>query len=271
LQPDLQYSNQNLQSKIFNLKSENLQSEIENPMAVIYGVSPIIEALRAGKRDVKEILIARGTKAARLEELRGLARRSNVRVKDEPRERLDALTEGANHQGVLAFVSAADFADEDEILNHLPENPLLILLDQVEDPHNLGAVIRTAECAGANAVIVTEHNAVGLTDTVVKTAAGATEHIPVARVTNLSSYIQTLKKKNIWVIGVEADGERNYTGWDFKAPTAIVLGSEGKGIRRLVREHCDMIVSIPLCGKITSLNVSVAAGIVLYEAVRQRG
>jgi 23S rRNA (guanosine2251-2'-O)-methyltransferase len=239
-------------------------------MAVIYGVSPIIEALRAGKRDVKEILIARGTKAARLEELRGLARRNNVRVKDEPRERLDVLSEGANHQGVLAFVSAADFADEDDILQNLPENPLLILLDQVEDPHNLGAVIRTAECAGANAVIVTEHNAVGLTDTVVKTAAGATEHIPVARVTNLSSYIQTLKKKNIWVIGVEADGERNYTGWDFKVPTAIVLGSEGKGIRRLVREHCDMIVSIPLCGKITSLNVSVAAGIVLYEAVRQR-
>jgi 23S rRNA (guanosine2251-2'-O)-methyltransferase len=230
-------------------------------MAVIYGVSPIIEALRAGKRDVKEILIARGTKAARLEELRGLARRNNVRVKDEPRERLDVLSEGANHQGVLAFVSAADFADEDDILQNLPENPLLILLDQVEDPHNLGAVIRTAECAGANAVIVTEHNAVGLTDTVVKTAAGATEHIPVARVTNLSSYIQTLKKKNIWVIGVEAD---------VKVPTAIVLGSEGKGIRRLVREHCDMIVSIPLCGKITSLNVSVAAGIVLYEAVRQR-
>lgn len=240
-------------------------------MAIIYGMSPIIEALRAGKRDVKEILVSRGSKPGRLEEIRVLARRAGVRIKDESRERLDILSEGANHQGVLAFVSAADFADEDEMLEGLPDNPLLILLDQVEDPHNLGAVIRTAECAGANAVIVTEHNAVGLTDTVVKTAAGATEHIPVVRVTNLKSFIETLKRRDIWVIGVEADGEKNYTGWDFKTSTAIVLGSEGKGIRRLVREHCDMIVSIPLLGNISSLNVSVAAGIVLYEAVRQRG
>ncbi|MBX7220967.1 MAG: 23S rRNA (guanosine(2251)-2'-O)-methyltransferase RlmB [Blastocatellia bacterium] len=239
-------------------------------MAHIYGISPIFEALKAGKRDFQRLLFARGAKPARLEDLRQLARKKGIPCFEEPREKLDQLTGGVNHQGVVAVVSAASYADPSEILDALPENPLLVLLDQVEDPHNLGAIIRTAECAGANGVFITEHHAAHLTDTVVKASAGATEYVPVARVTNLSYFIESLKARHIWVIGVEANGEKSYPEWDFQQPTAIVMGSEGKGLRRLVREHCDMIVSIPLLGQITSLNVSVATGVLLYEAVRQR-
>jgi 23S rRNA (guanosine2251-2'-O)-methyltransferase len=239
-------------------------------MAHLYGVSPILEALRSGRREIKVVYVAQGARPARLEDVRSLARKANVPVREERRERLDTLAKGANHQGVVAVVSEAEYADADALLAKLPPKPLLILLDQVEDPHNLGAIIRTAECAGAHAVIVTEHHAVGLTETVVKTSAGATEHVPVARVTNLSYFIEDLKKRDIWVIGVEADGDRNFSEWDYTIGAAIVLGSEGKGMRRLVRERCDVTVSIPLAGKITSLNVSVAAGVVLYEAVRQR-
>ncbi len=239
-------------------------------MANVYGLSPVIEALRAGKRDIRRIILARGARSARFDEIRRLARERGVPCVEEPRERLDVLANGGNHQGIVALVSAAAFADADDILASLTDPALLVLLDQVEDPHNLGAIVRTAECAGAGAVIVTEHHAVGLTETVVKASAGAVEYLPVAKVTNLSNYIDAVKKRRIWVVGVERDGEMNYTEWDFTQPTAIVMGSEGKCIRRLVREHCDAVVSLPLAGKITSLNVSVATGIVLYEALRQR-
>jgi 23S rRNA (guanosine2251-2'-O)-methyltransferase len=239
-------------------------------MAVIYGIAPVLEALRSGKRRVKEVWLAHGTKPHRWQELRALAGQARVPLSEVERSRLDAITRRANHQGVVALVSAVGYADLEEVLSGITGSPLLVVLDQVEDPHNLGAVIRTAECAGAHAVIIPEHHAVGLTEAVVKASAGATEYLPVVRVVNLATTLDSLRQRNIWIVGVERDGERPYVGWDFTLPTAVVLGSEGKGIRRLVRERCDLVVSLPLLGNITSLNVSVAAGVVLYEAVRQR-
>lgn len=239
-------------------------------MSVIYGVSPVLEALRSGRRRIREILVARGGQPNRLQEIRALARRMGVPVVETDRTHLDAATRRANHQGVMAYAAPVAYADLDDVLAGAGAAPLLVALDQVEDPHNLGAVIRTAECAGAHAVVVPGHHAVGLTETVVKASAGATEYLPVVRVVNLAATLETLRRADVWIVGVERDGDRPYVAWDFTLPTAIVLGGEGKGLRRLVRERCDVVVSLPLLGRITSLNVSVAAGVVLYEAVRQR-
>jgi 23S rRNA (guanosine2251-2'-O)-methyltransferase len=180
------------------------------------------------------------------------------------------MVSSANHQGVIAVTRSISYVDIEEVLTSSSTKSLFVILDSVEDPHNLGAIIRTAECAGATAVIIPEHNAASVTDAVTKASAGAVEYIPIVRVTNLTQAIDRMKEKNIWIVGVEAGCPKDYTEWDYKTATAIVLGSEGKGIRRLVKEHCDMLVSIPLFGKVTSLNVSVATAIVLYEAVRQR-
>ncbi|MGQ9898037.1 MAG: 23S rRNA (guanosine(2251)-2'-O)-methyltransferase RlmB [Acidobacteriota bacterium] len=251
------------------LKGESGKAKSED-MAVIYGIAPVLEALRSGKRRVKEVWLAQGAKQHRLQELRALAGQSRIPLSEVERDRLDAITGRANHQGVVALVSPAEYADLAEVLSGITGSPLLVVLDQVEDPHNLGAIIRTAECAGAHAVIIPEHHAVGLTDVVVKASAGATEYLPVVRVVNLATTLDSLRQHDVWIVGVERDGDRPYVEWDFTLPTAVVLGSEGKGIRRLVRERCDLVVSLPLLGRITSLNVSVTAGIILYESVRQR-
>lgn len=240
-------------------------------MAYIYGLIPVLEALKANRRPIEEIILAEGNRPARLTELLNFARQKKVLVSYHKRNYLDNLVNGANHQGVIAIArSGASYTDLEDVLANAGKNPLFVLLDNVEDPHNLGAIIRTSECAGANAVIIPAHHSVGLTETVVKSSAGATEYLSVVQVTNLVHTIDELKSRNIWVVGLEANTSTHYTGWDFQAPTAIVLGSEGKGIRRLVKEHCDSLISIPLLGKVTSLNVSVAAAVILYEAVRQR-
>lgn len=240
-------------------------------MAYIYGLIPVLEALKAKRRRIEEIILAEGNKQARLEELLAIARKSNTPVRYYKRQHLDTLTKSAaNHQGVIAIASEARYTDFEDVLVPAIDSPLYVLLDNVEDPHNLGAIIRSAECAGAKAVIIPEHHSVGLTESVSKSSAGAVEYLPVVQVTNLVQTIDELKSRNIWVIGVEAGSKTNYTAWDFKVATAIVLGSEGKGLRRLVKEHCDSLISIPLLGKVTSLNVSVATAIVLYEALRQR-
>jgi 23S rRNA (guanosine2251-2'-O)-methyltransferase len=187
------------------------------------------------------------------------------------RQKLNDLAgEGVNHQGVAATVSSASYAELDEILDCVDNDAFLLLLDGVEDPRNFGAILRTAECAGAQGVIIPERRAVGLTDTVVKSSAGATEYIKVAKAGNLNRLIEELKEKNIWVVGTAADAEMDHTEWDWTRPTALVLGSEGKGLHRLVAENCDVLVKIPMYGKIRSLNVSVAAGVILFEAQRQR-
>jgi 23S rRNA (guanosine2251-2'-O)-methyltransferase len=241
-----------------------------NIMTYIYGLIPVLEALRAGRRRIEQILLAQGNRPSRIEELVAAARRANVPIRQEKRAQLDRLVSGANHQGVVAKVEPAGYTDFEDLLASITPTSLLVLLDSVEDPHNLGAIIRTAECAGATAVIIPEHHAAGLTETVSKASAGAVEYIPVVRVTNLVQAIDELKKQNVWVVGVEAGSQTDYTEWDYKTATALVLGSEGKGVRRLVKEHCDTLVSIPLLGRVTSLNVSVATAVVLYEAVRQR-
>ena len=239
-------------------------------MPNIYGLLPVLEALRAGGRRIERIVIAEGAKHERVREVIEAARRAGVSVRHEPRASLDRMSNRANHQGVIAIASAASYADEEHILAGITTDSLLVLLDGVEDPHNLGAIIRTAECAGATAVIIPERRAAHVTEVVAKTSAGATEYLPIALVTNLARFIEQLKQRNVWVVGVEQSGQMPYTQYDYAGAVALVLGGEGQGLHRLVRERCDVVVAIPMLGRIGSLNVSVAAGVVLFEALRQR-
>jgi 23S rRNA (guanosine2251-2'-O)-methyltransferase len=242
----------------------------------IYGLIPVLEALRAGNKSLEQITIAEGARHERLRELLDLAKRARVPVHRSPKFVLDRALPGVTHQGVLARTAASAYRDAEELLDELgarvgtAEPPLVLGLDAVEDPRNLGAILRTAECAGVGGVFIPERRAVGLTATVAKTAAGALEHISVARVTNLVQLIEHLKQRNIWVIGAAADGTSDYTQWNWNVPSALFVGGEGTGLHRLVRERCDALVRIPLLGRIESLNVSVAAGIILFEALRQR-
>lgn len=242
----------------------------------LYGVTPVLEALRAGHRAIEVVTIAEGARHSRLSELISLAREKGIPTRRAPRAALDRATANANHQGVVAKVSAAKYAEADALIEKIAASdgtgnqPLVVVLDSVVDPRNFGAILRTAECAGVQGVFITERRAVGLTETVAKTAAGALEHLPVARVVNLVRLIGEFKERNIWTVGTSADADREYTDWDWSVPTAVFFGGEGTGLHRLVRERCDALVRIPVRGKIESLNVSVAAGIVLYEALRQR-
>ncbi len=242
---------------------------------LIYGVNPLIESLRAN-RAPREIVIAEGARDARLHDLIELAQAKQVPIKYAPRAALDRETGNTHHQGVIARIASASYADAAELLDSIAEKvgtanqPLALLLDGIEDPRNLGAILRTAECAGVDGVFIPERRAAGLNETVAKASAGAVEHLAVARVTNLSLLIRQLKERNLWIVGTAADASIDYTDWDWTRASAVVLGAEGSGLHRLVREHCDGLVKIPVRGKIESLNVSVAAGIVLYEALRQR-
>jgi 23S rRNA (guanosine2251-2'-O)-methyltransferase len=250
--------------------------EVVDDDAHVFGVQPVLEALRAGARPIERLTLAEGAHESRLREILEIARYADIPVRRVPRAELQRLAAGANHQGVIATVAAAHYAHADELLDRLAarvgtlDPPLAVVLDGVEDPRNLGAVIRTAECAGAHGVFVPERRASGLTETVAKAAAGALEYVPVARVTNLARLADELKQRGIWTVGTAADAEVNYTEWDWTQPCALVLGGEGEGLRRLVRERCDVLVRIPLRGHIPSLNVSVAAAVLLYEALRQR-
>jgi 23S rRNA (guanosine2251-2'-O)-methyltransferase len=226
--------------------------------------------LRARARRIDRIIIAEGARDARLREVIEAARAARVPVRRDARVALDRLTHNANHQGVIAVTSAATYSDAEDLLDDIAPSTIFILLDGVEDPHNLGAIVRTAECGGATAVIVPERRAAHITEAVAKTSAGAVEHLPVARVTNLASFIQELKRHNVWVVGVEGSAEMAYTEFNYAGALALVFGGEGHGLHRLVRERCDAVVSIPMHGSVTSLNVSVAVGVVLFEALRQR-
>lgn len=250
---------------------DSRQPRRETTGSALHGVLPVLEALRAGNRRIEKILVAEGAREHRLSEVYALSRDQRIIVETVPRERLERFVEpGANHQGVIAIAAAADYVDADDILEKASDPALLVILDGVEDPRNLGAILRTAECAGADGVFIPERRAVGLTETVAKSSAGAIEHVEVAKVTNLNRFIEDLKERNIWVVGTSGDATMNYTEWDWTTPTALVLGAEGSGLHRLVAENCDALVKIPMYGKIDSLNVSVAAGVVLFEARRQR-
>lgn len=237
---------------------------------VLAGIHAVREALRAG-RPIDHVLVHIGERGAgRLGEILELCRGAGVSVRREPREQLDRLAAGAVHQGVVAVVAAHKYAELDEVLDRLDHPGLVVALDGVEDPHNLGAIIRSAHAAGADALVLPERRAAGLTAAAAKAAAGALEYLPVSRVTNLSRALESLKKRGFWITGVDQRGDKEFWELDFTGPAAIVFGAEGHGLHEHIREKCDFLASIPMTGRIPSLNVSVAAGIVLFEALRQR-
>lgn len=234
-------------------------------MAILSGIHPIGEALRA-KHPLDRILVAQGAGGPRLQEIIDLARRAGVPVRFEPRAALDRMSGSSAHQGVVALGAASKYAD----IEKAEGAELVVVLDGVEDPHNLGAVIRTAHAAGAGAVLIPERRAASVTDVVAKAAAGALEHLPIVRVTNVNRALEDLKKKEYWIYGLDERGGERYDQVQYAHPTAIVLGGEGKGLHEQVKKHCDALVRIPMAGKISSLNVSVAAGVVLFEWKRRR-
>ncbi len=227
----------------------------------VAGVHPVREALRA-QRPLDKILIAKGASGPRIQEIIELARAAAVPVRFETREALDRATKGIAHQNVVAFGSAHTYSELEPLLEGAK---LLVVLDGVEDPHNLGAIVRTAHAAGASAVVVPERRAAPLTETVDRAAAGALEYLPVARVTNISQTLEKLKQRGFWIYGLDERGTELYHQVSYSSPTVLVLGGEGKGLHQNVQKHCDILVRIPMAGAVSSLNVSVAAGVVLFE------
>jgi 23S rRNA (guanosine2251-2'-O)-methyltransferase len=239
----------------------------------IGGINSVRAALDLGAQAISGVWLDRRRRDRRLAELAGLARAAGLAVRQVDRSTLDAAADGINHQGVLAWVKAPDSRkaqDLDTLLDGLDGPPLLLVLDGVTDPHNLGACLRSADGAGVHAVIAPKDKAVGLTPVAVKVASGAAESVPFVQVTNLARTLDGLKERGIWLIGTAGDASQTLFETDLKGPVALVLGSEGKGLRRLTRERCDILARLPMQGRVDSLNVSVAAGICLYEALRQR-
>ena len=247
------------------------EQQKENRSEVIAGRNPVSEALR-GSRPIDKIMVARGEKSGAVVGILAKAREKKIPVKEVDRQKLDYLSGGAVHQGIIAFAAVKEYCAVEDIFACAAERgeaPFIIVLDEVEDPHNLGAIIRTAECAGVHGVIVPKRRSAGLSYTVGKASAGAIEYMNVARVTNIAATIDDLKARGVWVYGADMNGT-DYERCDFAGPCAIVIGNEGKGISRLVREKCDVIVSLPMKGRISSLNASVAAGILMYQAMKNR-
>jgi len=245
---------------------------VPHPIAIA-GIHSVRTALKHGSEGVSEVLLERRRRDKRLAEVAELARNAGVPIRQVARDELDRAAEGANHQGVLAWVStpaARGEHDLDKILDDTEGPPFLLILDGVQDPHNLGACLRTADAAGVHALIAPKDNAVGLTPVACKVASGAAETIPYVQVTNLARTIDALKERGIWLIGTAGEAQSGLFETDLTGPAALVMGSEGKGLRRLTRERCDLLVRLPMLGTVESLNVSVAAGICLYEALRQR-
>ncbi len=240
-------------------------------MNYIYGINAVTEALKARGRAFEWVGVAKERHDLRLQRLVEDCHRQSVPVRLLSRPELDRMAGNNAHQGVVAVTSAKQYSDLDDVIAaKRGENSLIVVLDGVEDPHNLGAILRTADAAGADGVVIPERRAVGVTGTVTKASAGASEHLPIAKVTNIARTLEELKSNNIWVVGLDERGKQNYDQIDYKMDCAIVLGAEGKGLHDLVARKCDFLVSIPMLGKVPSLNVSVAAGVVLYEVVRQR-
>lgn len=236
------------------------------------GVNSIMEALR-GKRKVHKIYVLEKQGGKRLDELLQVAKKKGIYWQFVDKQRLDTMYTTANHQGVVALVDSYEYSSMDEILEKaalLGQEPFILILDGIEDPQNLGSIIRTAECAGVHGVVIPQHKSAEVSAAVARASAGAVEHILVARETNLVNCIKRLKEKGMWVVGASMDGPCEYFSCQLPNPTVLVIGGEGQGIRRLVREHCDLLVSIPMTGKVSSLNASVAAGLIVYEVIRQR-
>ncbi len=250
------------------LENERKREFAENQLE---GRNAVLEALRSG-RDMEKLLVQKGNVEGMIKRIVAQAAEKGIVIQEVSRKKLDELSQTKNHQGVIAIVSAQNYAEVEDILaaaREKGEEPFLILLDGITDPHNLGAILRTAECAGVHGVIIPKRRSVGLNATVGKTSAGAIAYIPVARVTNLVKTMEQLKKEGLWFACADM-GECDYFDANLKGPIGLVIGSEGEGVSRLVKENCDFTASIPMYGKISSLNASVAAALLMYEVVRQR-
>lgn len=238
---------------------------------LIIGRNCVSEAIKSG-REIDSIFVSRGNKTGTVSAILAKAHQNNIPIKEVDSKKLDYMCGGAVHQGIIARTAVKEYSSIEDIFSLAEERnepPFIVILDEIEDPHNLGAIIRTGECAGIHGIIIPKRHSSGLTFTVNKASAGAIEYIPIVRVTNIVSVIKELKEKGVWIYAADMDGENIYSS-DLTGSIAVVLGSEGKGISRLVKENCDKIISLPMKGKINSLNVSVAAGIIMYEISKQR-
>jgi 23S rRNA (guanosine2251-2'-O)-methyltransferase len=238
----------------------------------VEGRNAVIELLKSN-RTVNKLLITKGDRQGSINEIIKLAKNKNIIISEVDKNKLDSISETKHHQGVIAYVSPIEYKDIDYILEYAKsknEDPFIIIADEIEDPHNLGALIRTAEIAGCHGLIIPKRRAVAVTEVVSRVSVGATEYLPIARVNNINETIKELKDKGMWIIGTDSNADDLYYEKDLTGPIAIIIGSEGRGMNRLTKENCDMLVKIPQMGKITSLNASVSGGIIMFEALKQR-
>ncbi|PIC79601.1 23S rRNA (guanosine(2251)-2'-O)-methyltransferase RlmB [Sporosarcina sp. P18a] len=243
----------------------------ELEVELIGGRNPVVEALRSG-RQLNKIWVAEGVNKKSIGEIIKLAKEAGVVVQTAPKQKLDGMTD-LSHQGILASVAAYDYAELEDlfvIAKERQEDPFFIILDELEDPHNLGSILRTADASGVHGIIIPKRRAVGLTGVVAKASTGAIEHIPVVRVNNLSQTVDELKKQGVWIAGTDASNSTDYRYMDATLPLAVIIGSEGKGMSRILRERCDFLYRLPMVGEVTSLNASVAAALLMYEVLRKR-
>jgi len=239
---------------------------------LIIGRQPVLEALKS-RLPLEKILILHGTSGSHIDQAKQLARKLAIPVKETDKERFTELAGDTQSQGIIAIIDSYHYVEVEDILalaHKKNESPFILVLDEIEDPHNLGALVRTAECAGVHGVIIPLHHAASVNSTVVKTSAGATAHLPIARVTNIAQTLDDLKKAGVWIVGTEMRTDKRYFDHDYRGALAIVVGNEGKGLRRLVKEKCDFLVKIPMHGNIESLNASVAGALVMFEAAKGR-
>jgi 23S rRNA (guanosine2251-2'-O)-methyltransferase len=240
-------------------------------MNIIIGRKPVLEALNSNE-EIEQVYLLFGQQGNIINAIRVAAKKKGIKCNQIPLERFRTYTPDKNSQGVIALKQDFKFSSLDEILNEAKKSPLplILVLDEIQDPHNVGAILRSAECSGVNGIILTKHQSATVTSTVTKTSAGATEHLKICQVNNLSQTIDELKEKGFWIVGSSLENAKNYTEVDYKIPIALIVGNEEKGIRKLTASKCDFLVKIPMSGKIQSLNVSVATGILLFEILRQR-
>lgn len=263
-------ANRNNKKQTLNPQQPKQEKEYED---IVEGRNAVIELLNSD-RDINKILVQNGEKHGSIHKIIAMAKEKKVVTVPVEKNKLDILSETHNHQGVIAIVPPFDYCEVEDILNlakSKKEDPFILLLDGIEDPHNLGSIIRTAETAGVHGIIIPKRRAASVNATVSKTSAGAVEYMKVARVNNINDTIKQLQKEGLWIIGTDMDTKTAYYEQDLKGALALVIGSEGSGISKLVKENCDVLIKIPMKGKISSLNASVAAGIVMYEAMKQRG
>lgn len=249
---------------------EQVEQSEDTTNEMIAGKNPVLEALRAG-REINKLWIAEGVKKSGVQELIDLAKERGVLVQFVPKQKIDKLAD--NHQGIVAAVAAYDYAELDDLFNVAQaknEDPFFIILDELEDPHNLGSIMRTADAIGVHGIIIPKRRAVGLTAVVAKASTGAIEHVPVVRVTNLAQTVDELKERGVWIAGTDAKGSQDYRKMDATLPLALIIGSEGKGMSRLLKDKCDFLYNLPMIGHVTSLNASVAAALLMYEVYRKR-